>query len=111
DRLEQLLLAGEIDVEGPLRDARRLRDLAHAGAVKPLRQEDLTAAIHDLPTLGRILFREDIGRLQRHLARHQYLLRASSIPHLYIWNSSSFFTMTEPFSQLDSLLNHPYNRH
>ena len=50
--LEQLLLAVEVDVEGPLRDAGRPGDLAHAGAVEPLGQEDPAGAVQDLPALA-----------------------------------------------------------
>lgn len=54
DRLEQLLLAVEVDIERALRDPRRAGDLPHAGAVEPLGQEHLAGAVHDLALFGAV---------------------------------------------------------
>ena len=53
-RLEECLLAVEIDIQGALGDARSLRDLAHAGAIEALRQEDPPRPVEDLPPLGAV---------------------------------------------------------
>src|SRR5207245_8397780 len=55
NRLEQLLLAVEIDVERPLRDAGRAGDFPHAGAVKSLGHKDFSRPIKDLLALGAFL--------------------------------------------------------
>ena len=49
--LEQGLLAGEVAVERALRHARRLGDLAHAGAVEPRAEEHPPSSVKDLAPL------------------------------------------------------------
>ncbi len=75
DRREQLLLVLEVDVEGPLRHAGHARNLAHAGGIEALGQEDLARAFDDLAAL-RIIF---LGR-RRHSARELGLRGHSALP-------------------------------
>ena len=57
DRLEQLLFVLEIDVERALRDACGACDVAHAGGVKAVLQEDRPRALDDLTPLGVVVGR------------------------------------------------------
>ena len=67
-RLEQGLLAVEVDVERSLRDAGRLGDLAHAGPVEAGRHEDLARALQDLAAL---LALARLCALQHRRTRHR----------------------------------------
>jgi len=89
-RLEELLLAVEIDVEGTFRDAGRAGDLAHAGAVKSLGQKDPPGALEDLPPLAALAGLR-IGRLG--FALHPF----QRVVHV---RQSTFLPLTEPFSQI-----------
>ena len=57
DRLEQLLLVLEIDVERALGDAGRAGDVAHAGGVEASGQEDRPRALDDLAPFGAVIGR------------------------------------------------------
>ncbi|MCY1374663.1 hypothetical protein D9M69_620200 [compost metagenome] len=56
-RLEQIFLVFEIDVERTLRDAGLAGDVVHAGGVETLAHEDPPRALEDLFALGRVLAR------------------------------------------------------
>ncbi len=52
ERFEQLLLARKVGIERALRHTRRANDVADAGAVETVLQEDPARALHDLLPLG-----------------------------------------------------------
>src|SRR5262249_47356489 len=58
DRLKQLLLALEIDIERALRHARCAGDLSHTGRIETLRQEHTARALDDLTPLGAVIGRQ-----------------------------------------------------
>ena len=70
-RLEQLLLRVEIDVERAFRNARDPRDIVHAGAVEPVAKEHGPRPVHDLAPLGAAIM--GLGLLLR-LLRFDFLV-------------------------------------
>jgi hypothetical protein len=54
---EDVLLAAEVEVDGPVRDARALRDLGHARREVALAREHLHRRLQDAPPLSSLRFR------------------------------------------------------
>src|SRR5205814_1361515 len=104
DRLEQLFLALEVDVERALRDAGLAGDVAHAGGVEPLRQEHRARALDDLAALEGV--GRDRGRAERNGQNVCHRVTLTSLPYpcetlAKIGENRGQQLVTEPFGQLD----------
>jgi hypothetical protein len=60
---EQPALVGEVDVKRALGDARRTRNLVHAGPIKAQIHEHLSRAVQNLPALRTIFLAKGMNRV------------------------------------------------